>query len=110
MESPPGREGAPPSAPLPKVNHLPQSNSGVAIAQVWGHSNTVTERLPDGHLHYAQEIGATCRRHVKKGRPGNEIANQNFAYPTASLNCVWLAVPQPTKWQLIGNQIDTVLI
>ena len=22
-------------------------------------------------------------------------------------NCVWLAVPQPTEWQRIGNQIDS---
>ena len=25
-------------------------------------------------------------------------------------NCVWLAVPQPTKWQRIGNQIDAPFI
>ena len=24
-------------------------------------------------------------------------------------NCVWLAVPQPTEWQRIGNQIDAAL-
>jgi hypothetical protein len=26
------------------------------------------------------------------------------------LDCVWLAVPQPTEWQSIGNQIDTAMI
>ena len=25
-------------------------------------------------------------------------------------DCVWFAVPQPTKWQRIGNQIDTAMI
>ena len=24
--------------------------------------------------------------------------------------CIWLAVPQPTEWQRIGNQIDAALI
>lgn len=34
--APPGRGGAPPSAPLPKLNHLPQSNSRSAISQPCG--------------------------------------------------------------------------
>ena len=28
----------------------------------------------------------------------------------AVANCVWLAVPEPTKWQRIGNQIDAAMI
>jgi len=26
------------------------------------------------------------------------------------VDCVWLAVPQPTEWQRIGDQIDAVMI
>src|SRR4030095_10787015 len=25
-------------------------------------------------------------------------------------DCVWLAIPQPTEWQRIGNQIDAAMI
>jgi hypothetical protein len=25
-------------------------------------------------------------------------------------DCVWLAVPQPTEWQHVGNQIDAAFI
>jgi hypothetical protein len=25
-------------------------------------------------------------------------------------NCLWLAVPQPTKWQRIGDKIDAAMI
>jgi hypothetical protein len=25
-------------------------------------------------------------------------------------DCVWLTVPEPTKWQRIGNQIDAAMI
>src|SRR5437762_795446 len=29
--------------------------------------------------------------------------------PLVSDTCVWLSVPQPTKWQRIGNQIDAAV-
>jgi hypothetical protein len=25
-------------------------------------------------------------------------------------DCIWLAIPKPTKWQRIGNQIDAAMI
>ena len=30
--------------------------------------------------------------------------------PNCVADCVWLAVPQPTEWQRIGNQIDAAMI
>jgi hypothetical protein len=35
---------------------------------------------------------------------------RNFAQPTALSDCVWLAIPQATNRQRIGNQIDTAFI
>src|SRR6478672_283872 len=27
-----------------------------------------------------------------------------------AIDCVWLAVPQPTEWQRVGNQIDAAFV
>jgi hypothetical protein len=33
-----------------------------------------------------------------------------FGVADCIADCVWLAVPQPTEWQRIGNQIDAAMI
>jgi hypothetical protein len=66
MKSPPKREGACSNAPTPKLTGLPQSNSGVAIAQhVCRHGTTRVELMPQGYKHYAMETCALCRRFLR---------------------------------------------
>ena len=66
MKSPPKREGACSNAPTPKLTGLPQSNSGVAIAQhVCRHDTTRVELMPQGYTHHARVICAVCGRHLR---------------------------------------------
>ena len=67
MKWPPKREGACSNAPIPKLTTgLPQSNSGVAIAQhVCRHGTTRAALMPQGHKHYAMETCAICGRFIR---------------------------------------------
>jgi len=66
MKSPPKREGACSNAPTPKLTGLPQSNSGVAIAQhVCRHGTTRVELMPQGYTHHARVICAVCGRFIR---------------------------------------------
>jgi len=65
MKWSPKREGACSNAPTPKLTGLPQSNSGVAIAQhVCRHGTTRVELMPQGHTHHARVICAVCGRFI----------------------------------------------
>jgi hypothetical protein len=66
MKWPPKREGACSNAPTQKLTGLPQSNSGVAIAQhVCRHGTTRVELMPQGHMHHARVICALCGRFLR---------------------------------------------
>ena len=47
---------------------------------------------------------------IDKFRLRQLLTNSIFPLALCVANCVWLAVPQPTEWQRIGNQIDVAII
>jgi hypothetical protein len=65
MKWPPKREGACSNAPIPKLTGLALDNSGHSFAQPCAHPATRTERLPDGHLHFARLRCVLCDRHSR---------------------------------------------
>jgi hypothetical protein len=48
---------------------------------------------------------AVCVKTLQKGKSSLGRAPETTRY-----GCAWLAVPQPTEWQSIGNQIDVTMI
>ena len=66
------------SAPLAKGRHA--ELNGERDYHPCSHSATFTEFLPAGRFHYAEEVCATCRRHVKWiPRPENIERRRHFA-------------------------------
>jgi hypothetical protein len=55
MKWPPKRAGACSNAPTQNLK-LPQTTAPLAPLQACEHRATVTQRLPDGHLHFSKEI------------------------------------------------------
>ena len=47
---------------------------------------------------------------IDKFRLRQLLTNSIFPLALCVANCVWLAVPQTTEWQRIGNQIDVAII
>ena len=88
MESSPEKEeGALRDAPTPKLTGLPQSNSGVAIAQhVCRHGTTRVELMPQGHMHHARVICAVCGCHLRwLPKPGTIERQKLNAFKLARL-------------------------
>jgi hypothetical protein len=96
MKSPPKREGACSNAPTPKLTGLPQSNSGVAIAQACKHGTTRVELMPQGHTHHAMETCAICRRFLRwLPKPGTIERRTLNAFKLARL----AMRPDLTDWE-----------
>lgn len=98
MKSPPKREGACSNAPTPKLTGLPQSNSGVAIAQhVCRHGTTRVALMPQGHMHdHARVICAVCGRFIRWSSKPATIERQRLnAFRLARL----AMRPDLTDWE-----------
>jgi hypothetical protein len=65
VNSPPKETGALLHAPISEKLGRAQYKGAKVFAQTCAHPVTRTERFPGGQPHYAHEVCATCRRHVR---------------------------------------------